>query len=378
MNSDKDQEDILIENIEELERLEYTEDKNLPIFKTVHVIKKDFSLYELYRKYCKGKVIYEVDFQRKQLWKEKQKCELIESILMGLPLPIFYFKQSDDEYIVVDGKQRLSTLFSFFKNEFALRKLRVLNELNGKKFNDFTGEHSIYQSQLEDYQIYAHLILPPTPDKILFDIFDRVNRGGTKLNKQEIRNALYHGKGLDLINRIVKTSEFIKATKLEPAKDKRMKASYLITRFLAFYMYFNGKLNTEDKNYQYGEIDEFLEHTLKCLNKASDNELEFLFSLSLQCLQMSHKFIGDGVFRKSLLKSNPINMNIFETTMYLMSKICFANIKSDSTNIRERLLCVVESEQFLSCIEDSRDGYSKIYMRFKLMDQIAEEIVDDK
>ena len=93
MELDKDHEDILIENIEELERLEYTEDKKFPIFKTVNVIKKDFLLYELYRKYCKGKVIYEVDFQRKELWEAKQKCELIERILMGLPLPIFYFKK---------------------------------------------------------------------------------------------------------------------------------------------------------------------------------------------------------------------------------------------------------------------------------------------
>lgn len=199
---DQGQDGIVIENTEELEQLEYAADKNLPIFKTVNVAKKDFSLFELFRKYNKGKVIYEVDFQRNELWEPKQKHELIESILMGLPLPIFYFKQSEDEYIVVDGKQRLSTLFSFFRNEFALKNLRVLDELNGKRFNDLTGKYSIYQSQLEDYQIYSHLILPPTPDKILFDIFDRVNRGGTKLNKQEIRNALYHGKGIDMINTV--------------------------------------------------------------------------------------------------------------------------------------------------------------------------------
>ena len=247
---DQGQDGIVIENTEELEQLEYAADKNLPIFKTVNVAKKDFSLFELFRKYNKGKVIYEVDFQRNELWEPKQKHELIESILMGLPLPIFYFKQSEDEYIVVDGKQRLSTLFSFFRNEFALKNLRVLDELNGKRFNDLTGKYSIYQSQLEDYQIYSHLILPPTPDKILFDIFDRVNRGGTKLNKQEIRNALYHGKGIDMINTVVKTKEFINATNLKPDKDRRMKASYLITRFLAFYMLFNHQLTENGKAYE--------------------------------------------------------------------------------------------------------------------------------
>ncbi|MDE7431709.1 MAG: DUF262 domain-containing protein [Lachnospiraceae bacterium] len=372
-----DQDGIVIENTEELEQLEYVDDKNMPIFKTVNVAKKDFSLYELFRKYNKGKVIYEVDFQRSELWEPKQKYELIESILMGLPLPIFYFKQSEDEYIVVDGKQRLSTLFSFFRNEFALKNLRVLDELNGKRFDDLTGKYSIYQSQLEDYQIYSHLILPPTPDKILFDIFDRVNRGGTKLNKQEIRNALYHGKGIDMINSIVKTKEFINATNLKPEKDRRMKASYLITRFLAFYMYFNNQLDVGGKAYEYKDIDELLEFTLKCLNKKSDKELKEYSDLSVKCLQMSYDLIGKGVFRKSLLQSNPINMNIFETTMYLMSEISLCDLKKSGINFRKRVLSVIESEKFLSCIGDSRDGNSKMYMRFELMGEIADGIMEE-
>ena len=371
---DQGQDGIVIENTEELEQLEYAADKNLPIFKTVNVAKKDFSLFELFRKYNKGKVIYEVDFQRNELWEPKQKHELIESILMGLPLPIFYFKQSEDEYIGVDGKQRLSTLFSFFRNEFALKNLRVLDELNGKRFNDLTGKYSIYQSQLEDYQIYSHLILPPTPDKILFDIFDRVNRGGTKLNKQEIRNALYHGKGIDMINTVVKTKEFINATNLKPDKDRRMKASYLITRFLAFYMLFNHQLTENGKAYEYKDIDELLEFTLKCLNKKSDKELKEYFEISVMCLQMSYDLIGKGVFRKSLMQSNPINMNIFETTMFLMSGISLSDLKKTDINLRKRVLRVIESEEFLSCIGDSRDGNIKMYMRFDLMGEIMEEI----
>lgn len=374
---DQEQDGIVIENTEELEQLEYVEDNNLPVFKTVNVGKKDFSLFELFRKYNKGKLIYEVDFQRSELWQPKQKYELIESILMGLPLPIFYFKQSEDEYIVVDGKQRLSTLFSFFRNEFSLKNLRVLDELNGKRFNDLTGKYSIYQSQLEDYQIYSHLILPPTPDKILFDIFDRVNRGGTKLNKQEIRNALYHGKGIDMINSVVKTKEFINATNLKPEKDRRMKASYLITRFLAFYMLFHHQLNVNGKEYEYRDIDELLEFTLKCLNKKSDKELREYFEISVKCLQMSHELIGNGVFRKSLMQSNPINMNIFETTMFLMSEMNLPDIKNRGINIREKVLAVIESEKFLSCIGDSRDGYSKVHMRFDLIVGIEDEIVEE-
>lgn len=177
--------------------MEYDGEPNSNVFKEVRVTKKDFSIYELLRKYKQDKLILGVSFQRRKVWDEKQKCELIESILMGLPLPIFYFKQLDNSrYVVVDGKQRLSALFEYLSNEFALKNLKILDFLNTKKFKDLEDTLGIYQSQLEDFQIYSHVILPPTPDKILFDIFDRVNRGGTRLNKQEIRNALYQGKGM--------------------------------------------------------------------------------------------------------------------------------------------------------------------------------------
>lgn len=235
-NEVEEEVEILFENEEELNDLEFSGEEDRPLFESIRVTKKDFSVFELYRKYQKNQLVLEVDFQRKNVWTFKQKCELIESILMGLPLPIFYFKQQNNAtYVVVDGKQRLSTLFEFLDNGFRLKSLKILGFLNGKKFKDLINECAIYQSQLEDYQVYSHVILPPTPDKILFDIFDRVNRGGTKLNKQEIRNALYQGKGLEAITKITETTEFVSATRITSKKDNRMKGSYLVTRFLAFY-----------------------------------------------------------------------------------------------------------------------------------------------
>ena len=215
-----EEDEVSVENTEELEELKYSGEEERPVFELVRVTKKDFSIYELYRKYRKKQLVLEVEFQRNEVWEKKQKYELIESILMGLPLPIFYFKQQDNAtYVVVDGKQRLSTLFDFLNNKFALKSLKILSFLNEKKFGDLTGKLGIYQSQLEDYQVYSHVILPPTPDKILFDIFDRVNRGGTLLNKQEIRNALYHGRGLDMITDITKTEEFVNVTRKKHEKD---------------------------------------------------------------------------------------------------------------------------------------------------------------
>lgn len=373
------EDEISLENEEELNDLEYSGNEEKPLFETVRVTKKDFSVYELYRKYKKKQLILEVDFQRNTVWKSKQKCELIESILMGLPLPIFYFKQQNNStYVVVDGKQRLSTLFEFLNNDFTLKSLKILQFLNGRKFEDLTAELGIYQSQLEDYQVYSHVILPPTPDKILFDIFDRVNRGGTKLNKQEIRNALYHGRGLDMITNIAKSTEFEEATRIEHKKDTRMKGAYLITRFLSFYLLLNNLLIKDGAKYEYtGDLDDLIEITLMQLNKTSLEELNQISELTIKCLEMSNNILGRGAFRRELNEVKPINMNIFETTLYFMSFVIKNNNVISLKRINEGLRDVINSTEFLYYIGNSRDNTKKVYGRFGLMENLFKEIRDD-
>lgn len=371
--------EISLENEDELNNLEYSGSEEKPLFASVRVTKKDFSIYELYRKYKKKQLILEVNFQRNTVWESKQKCELIESILMGLPLPIFYFKQQNNStYVVVDGKQRLSTLFEFLNNDFTLKSLKILKFLNGKKFKDLTDELGIYQSQLEDYQVYSHVILPPTPDKILFDIFDRVNRGGTKLNKQEIRNALYHGRGLNMITAVTKSEEFERATRIEHKKDSRMKGSYLVTRFLAFYLLFNGLLDKEGKQYEYtGDLDDLIEVTLTKLNQTLLEELEQIADFTIRCLEKANNILGKGAFRKEVNESKPINMNIFETTLYFMALMQKNNMVVSQKVVFEALKRTINSNEFLDYIGNSRDNTAKVYGRFQLMERVFEEIKND-
>lgn len=367
-----EEDDIQIENAEELNDLTYTTPNEGYVFKEVHVTKKDFSVFELARKYKKGDLILDVSFERKLVWKERQKCELIESILMGLPLPIFYFKQLENgKFVVVDGKQRLSTLFEFLDDKFALKNLKILDFLNKKKFSDLINEFGIYQTQLEDYQVYSHVILPPTPDRILFDIFDRVNRGGTKLNKQEIRNALYQGNGMDMIHNITKGETFERVTRIQNKKDSRMKGAYLLTRYFAFYLYINRYLWNGGEPYKYnGDMDEFIEVTLKYLNKCSDEELLRLWSLTDYALNNAYFYLERAAFRKR--ENSPINMNLFETTLIVMSRVKFKDndIRED---IAEKIRNVIDSEEFNSYIGNGRDSVQNVIGRFNMMLKIAEE-----
>lgn len=378
----REENELILEEDEEREqdKLEYDGDDGVPMFESVRVSKKDFSIYELHRKYNNGQLILDPDFQRRNVWKSKQKNELIESVLMGLPLPIFYLKQEDNAtYVVVDGRQRLSALFEYLEGGFGLSGLRILTFLNGKKFGDLEGELAVYRTQLEDYQVYSHLILPPTRDQILFDIFDRVNRGGTLLNKQEIRNALYHGRGMDMILDVTSTDEFEKATKLSPEKDKRMRGPYLLTRFFAFYLLRKGRLSKGGRPYEYGgDMDGLLETALRELNLGTEETLSDLEKTAMFALRAAHEVMGEGSFRKRLDGSNPINMNIFETTMYLMTLFMDDGRDVPADALRPRLLEVLEGEQFQSYIGNGRDIVANVRGRFDAMDQLYEEMKHDK
>lgn len=337
-----------------------------------------YTIYELKRKYDKAdkRIILDSDFQRKSVWKPIQKAELIESILMGLPLPIFYLNQDKmGRLIVVDGRQRLTALFEYMSNTWALKGLKVLDELNGKKFSDL---EPIVQSQIEDYQIQAHVIQPPTPDRIKFDIFDRVNRAGTQLNKQEIRNALYQGKSTRLLNELVALDVFREATDGAFVYNSRMKDRYIVLRYLAFHLYLERELKVNDTVYEYkNDIDELLGLTMEQINKMEDVELEGLKSLVTDSLQKTIDILGENAFR--LIHANgrrsPVNMNVFEVIMYLMSKV-----RSEDKGINRKLAQAVkelkDDAEFREVIGNHRDNWQKVKARFDMADAILEGLYD--
>lgn len=335
-----------------------------------------YTVYELKRKYDSEtkKIILDSDFQRESVWKPVQKAELVESILMGLPLPIFYFNQDKlGRLIVVDGRQRLTALFEFMSNKWPLRGLKVLDELNGKKFDDLSP---VVQSQIEDYQLQAHVIQPPTADRIKFDIFDRVNRAGTQLNKQEIRNALYQGKSTQLLNQIVETGEFAEATEHAFEKNARMKDKYLILRFLAFELYFHGEIKADNEKYVYkNDIDELLGLAMEHINMMMTADAAALFDMTMKSLRNSCTFFGENAFRMVRRDGtrSPVNMNIFEVLMHMASRLEETDLPRRKY-IRKKVDEMKKSALFQDAIGNHRDSWQKVQVRYKMADEILEEL----
>lgn len=347
----------VVENEDEID-INKEEDSAIYPMNSIQVDKGFYTAYELKRRYDAEpkRIILDSDFQREDVWDNIRKAELIESILMGLPLPVFYFNQ--DKYgrlIVVDGRQRLTALFEFMNNKYKLKKLKILKEHNEKLFTELSP---VLQARIEDYQIQAHVIMPPTPDRIKFDIFDRVNRGGMQLNKQEIRNALYQGHATQFLKRIVEKNIFTLATGNAFLHEKRMKDKYLITRFLAIYMYLNNYILDDSGNiYEYrGDIDDLLGRTMERINRMENAELTELENVVTNALEKSYFYLGEDAYRlRRNVKRTPINMNVFETVMYIMT---FVRLESEKCKmlVQDTVFKLVDSNDFRQNISSHRDG----------------------
>lgn len=382
MYTKEESENIVVENENELE-IEWQEEDQIYPMEGIKVDKGFYTVFELKRRYDSQdkRIILDSEFQREDVWKTDRKSELIESVLMGLPLPIFYFNQ--DKYgklIVVDGRQRLTALFEYMNDLYPLTKLKVLPKLNDLRFSQLPA-HLV--SRLEDYQIQAHVILPPTPERIKFDIFDRVNRGGMQLNKQEIRNALYQGEATRFLNRIVQSEAFKKATGNAFANEKRMKDKYLITRFVSLILYELEMLeDDEGSNYVYhDDIDDILGRGMDELNKLGKNEYEKIQALEnivKGSLDKSFFYLGEDAFRlKHEGRRSPINMNVFETVMLMMAFLPY-NKEEIRHRVQEEYYSLVNSEEFKDNIGNHRDSAAKLEWRLEKARQIGQSISSEE
>lgn len=342
-----------------------------------------FSIFEIKRRYKERKTIeLAPEYQRKgNIWDHRRKSELIESILMGMPLPVFYFfSDINGIWQVVDGRQRLTTLFDYLENKFILSKdLNVLKEICGKKFTELTP---FQQGVIEDYSLHINLIKPPTPDRVKFDIFDRVNRGGISLNNQEMRNAIYQGKATKLLNELAENQDFLNVTE-QSVSSKRMKDKYIILRFIAFYLlksnqYGNILLDAQNNIIEYrSDIDDLLGKIMQLLNRADDlliDEIKRVFNIAMH--NALHVF-GRGCFRVSYYISNygknlPLNMALFESLAFLCAHdMVLGDMQKSQALVRH----LMKEQDFIDCIRRQPvDSSVNVNIRFNNMNEIIQRL----
>lgn len=171
--------------------------------KQVFTEKKDFPLSTLKEMVDDGDIIPNPEYQRDYVYTDKQASKLVESVLMGIPIPTIYLcVEEDNTYSVIDGQQRITSLVRYLKNDFALNGLQELNELNGKCYKDLSKD---IQKKLKSSSLSTISLLKQST-ALKYEIFARLNQGAVKLNPQELRNCIYRGTFNKMLDDIAATN----------------------------------------------------------------------------------------------------------------------------------------------------------------------------
>ncbi len=361
--------------------------ENIYPLENIKIEKIQLSIFQIKRKYDKNKtIILNPDFQREDVWGVKQKRELIESILMGIPLPMIYLAENKQGgLVVIDGRQRLTAFFDFMNNKFYLKDLTILKKFENTYF-DAEKKGNILslkeRADIEDYQLQINVIKPLTPDRIKFDIFERVNRAGTQLNKQEMRNALYQGKATEILKKLSELQIFKKITN-NSIKNTRMKDKYVILRAIAFYLWRENLLtNDKNKKIEYkSDIDDFLAKVMEFMNNANKQDLiniENAFENSLKKLNI---IFDHNCFRltSKTEKKRPINMYLFEVLFYFFVKIDEATIQNNKKEIKKKINHLKEEKNsdFYKSLTRSTDSSVSVIHRFNAVDKLVRNIINE-
>lgn len=159
------------------------------------------------------------EYQRNSIWTPADKSLFIESILLGLPIPFLFFCERDDGTTeIVDGVQRITTLYSFINNELCLSKLQKLSLLNGFRYSDLSDA---MQKKFKNRALRIIVLDGDTSLSFRQDLFSRVNRSGRKISDAEFRRGTFPGALTDFIEKCSKESLFVKLCPLSDNKVAR-------------------------------------------------------------------------------------------------------------------------------------------------------------
>lgn len=357
----------------------------------IRITTKHFSLREVIEDIDTGAIDLSPDFQRDYVWKKRQRTKLVESILLGVPLPAFYFNQDNlGEYQVVDGVQRLSTVRLFMKDGHVLEKddLEYLKHLDGYCFSHLDAADA---RRFKTTQIVVHVIEPQTPDEVKYDIFSRVNTLGMPLSTQEIRHAMSKPKSRKFLKELSDSQIFNKATnriymdsdvgsKNGTKKTLRMLTQELALRFCAFRRY-------SDYEYRlHANLNAYLVDFTRRIDgvpaKAAALTDKDLIELKneFECGMLNaHEILGDTAFRKvlpnALVRRGPLSRAIFESQAVALADYKLDELKPKQMAIKDMFSSLFTDPEYARAIGAGTGTAKNVYMRIEWPKMLLSEVL---
>ena len=321
------------------------------------------TVYEVLRRIEHGHFVMDPDFQRDFIWDEAKQSKLIESVMMRIPLPVFYLAEDrQGRMVVVDGLQRLSTFRRFVNNELRLR-LPDRPELSGKKFRDLPPK---LQNRVEDCNLILYVIDAKAPDRTRLDIFDRVN-SGVPLSRQQMRNCLYMGEATRFLRRESETDLFKRATG-GSLRWQTMRDREFVNRFCAFQI-----MDLE----RYRDMDEFLTKCLVKMNEHTD-VLPVLSEQFETTLGNNLHLFGRYAFRRhepGQERRSVLNASIWDVMSTGLSRYPQQAVEENSSEIRRGFYRLMQDDNFVSAITYGTSDARRVLRRFEMTRAMLEDVV---
>lgn len=365
---------------------------------------KTFTMDGCLRRLIQGTIILNPGFQRKEVWTIDKKSRLIESLMLKIPIPMFYVSADENGTLtMVDGLQRFSTIRDYILGQkylnsrdekdngdgFKLQYLEFWKEYEGKTFKELPT-HIV--NRILETEFTFTVINPGTPEELRRNIFKRINTGGLPLSSQEIRNALYVGQATTLLNDLAVLDIFKKATDYS-IKDQRMEDKELILRFVSFlvrrYTSFNKSVGVdtwlsdtmiivnalpslESRNLKRQVSKQNATIDLKSTMALSINSITTSFELAME---RALKLFGAHAFRKSYpgKKRTPINKSLFETWGVLLSEISeeqFGNLYERKDEMMSEYQGIINKNDFVIVISRDSMKPTSVRKRFDLINNL--------
>ena len=370
---------------------------------TISIEKRVITMDAIIRRMEQNTIRLNPGFQRKEVWDETRKCQLIESLLLCIPIPMFYVAaDAKGGWTVVDGLQRLSTIRDFVLGQDYLKTMDVAKKGHGFRLTglEFCGSQlnghnmaelpTLYTNRIMETEFTFTVINPGTPEDVKRNIFKRINTGGMMLSPQEIRNALYGGECSWLLNELADMRCFKDATGWS-VKSLRMEDKELVLRFVAFlirdYRRYNKSVNVDtwlgDTMMIYNAMPGLDNRDMKKLVKEEHVVLDDITVLTKEeivkafekAMKRGQDLFGPHAFRKSLPGSRrtPINKSLFETWGVMLSKLTdaeFANLLRNKTQLLREYADYLYTDSFVIAISRDSMKKSSVHHRYTIVSDL--------
>lgn len=358
----------------------------------IRIETKTFSLRQIKDMIDDGDLDISPDFQRNFVWEPKLQSQLIESVLLRIPLPVFYFSQDPDGVLhVVDGVQRLTTIHRFMSGKLKLTNLEYLSEYKGFSFpvKGAVPDPAKSQKVLDDpavrrinqTQISVNIIDPQSPSKVKYDVFRRINTGGRPLNAQEIRNCLASGSVRDMLKSMGESAEFLEATG-NKVNVSRMQPEELALRFIAFRRIMASEKGLESYS---NKMEPTLNDTVDLLSVSRDADFETYVEDFKRAMRNAAYLFGNEAFRKIRPKSDSRrSANILNKALFLSWSLVLAD--QDTDYIKSRLeknalveplnIMISENPVYSSSISNGTNDKANIKIAYETAREILERALN--